>query len=145
MSVPLLFTPSLLSASPWWDPLCQPFSPALGQQSFGTTLLCSWEHFPLLPNPPSSMPHMRLAERNSPENTYFTQFIEKHRKGLLNGSGQLDILLSVWARGMISWFHEMESHIRLCTNSVAPAWDSLSLPLSLPLPQSCCLCLCQNG
>ena len=30
--------------------------------------------------------------------------------------------------------HEFEPRIRLCTDSVEPAWD-LSLPLSLPFPQ----------
>ena len=27
-----------------------------------------------------------------------------------------------------------EPYVRLCTDSVEPAWDSLSLPLSLPFP-----------
>ena len=31
---------------------------------------------------------------------------------------------------------EFESHIRLCADGVEPAWDSLSPPLSLPLPHS---------
>ena len=29
---------------------------------------------------------------------------------------------------------EFEPRIGLCTDSMEPAWDSLSLPLSLPLP-----------
>ena len=38
--------------------------------------------------------------------------------------------------------HEFEPHIWLYADSMEPAWDSLSLPLSLPLP---CLCsLSQN-
>ena len=31
---------------------------------------------------------------------------------------------------------ETEPHVRLCTDSMEPAWDSLSLPLYLPLPCS---------
>ena len=30
-------------------------------------------------------------------------------------------------------FGETEPHVRLCTDSIEPGWDSLS-PLSLPLP-----------
>ena len=30
--------------------------------------------------------------------------------------------------------HEFKPGIGLCTDSVEPAWNSLSLPLSLPLP-----------
>ena len=30
--------------------------------------------------------------------------------------------------------HEIESCIGLCSGSTDPAWDSLSVPLSLPLP-----------
>ena len=29
---------------------------------------------------------------------------------------------------------EIEPRVELCTDSAEPAWDSLSLPLSLPLP-----------
>ena len=29
--------------------------------------------------------------------------------------------------------HGIEPHVRLCTDSMEPAWDSLSLPLSAPL------------
>ena len=34
---------------------------------------------------------------------------------------------------------ELEPGVRLCTDSVVPAWDSLSLPLLLPLTHSCSL------
>ena len=34
---------------------------------------------------------------------------------------------------------EFKPHIRLHSDSMEPAWDSLSLPLSLPLPRSCTL------
>ena len=34
---------------------------------------------------------------------------------------------------------ETQPHIRLCADSVEPAWDSLSLPLSLSLPNLCSL------
>ena len=30
--------------------------------------------------------------------------------------------------------HGMESHLRLCADSMEPTWDSLSLPVSLPFP-----------
>ena len=33
--------------------------------------------------------------------------------------------------------HEIELHVGLCTDSVDPAWDSLSHSLSLPLPHLC--------
>ena len=33
---------------------------------------------------------------------------------------------------------EFEPHIGLCADSAEPAWDSLSLPLSLPLPPLIC-------
>ena len=39
---------------------------------------------------------------------------------------------------------EFEPGVRLCDDSAEPAWDSLSLPLSLPLPYSCSLSLSQN-
>ena len=32
--------------------------------------------------------------------------------------------------------HEFEPYVRLWADSTDPAWDSLSLPLSLPLPFS---------
>ena len=38
----------------------------------------------------------------------------------------------------------IEPHHRLCADRVDPAWDSLSLPLSLPLPCSLSLPLSQN-
>ena len=34
---------------------------------------------------------------------------------------------------MISQFVEFKPHVGLCADSVEPAWDSLSLPLPLPL------------
>ena len=37
---------------------------------------------------------------------------------------------------------EKEPHVGLCADGVEPAWDSLSLPLSLPLP--CSYLLSQN-
>ena len=37
---------------------------------------------------------------------------------------------------------EFKPQVRLCTDSAEPAWDSLSLPLSLPLP--CSQSLSQN-
>ena len=37
---------------------------------------------------------------------------------------------------MISWFMGSSPCIRFCAGSVEPTWDSLSPPLSLPLP--CC-------
>ena len=45
--------------------------------------------------------------------------------------------------------HEIEPCVGLCTDSMKPGWDSLSLslPLSLPLPCLCCvhvLVLSQN-
>ena len=36
---------------------------------------------------------------------------------------------------------KFEPRIGLCTDSVEPAWDSLSLPLSLSLPDLCYLSL----
>ena len=33
----------------------------------------------------------------------------------------------------ITVFHGMEPHVGLCTDSVEPAWDSVSSPLSAPL------------
>ena len=39
--------------------------------------------------------------------------------------------------------HEFEPHIRLCADSVEPAWDSLSFPLSDP-PHPLSLSLSQN-
>ena len=35
----------------------------------------------------------------------------------------------------------IKPHVRLCTDSAEPAWNSLSLLLSLPLPHSCSLAL----
>ena len=32
--------------------------------------------------------------------------------------------------------HETEPRVGLCADSVEPAWDSLSFPLSLPLPRA---------
>ena len=32
--------------------------------------------------------------------------------------------------------HEIKPRVRLCANSTEPVWDSLSLPISLPLPHS---------
>ena len=42
--------------------------------------------------------------------------------------------------------HDLTVHVflmvrQLCTDGVEPAWDSLSLPFSLPLPCSCALSL----
>ena len=34
---------------------------------------------------------------------------------------------------------EFETHIGFCADGAEPAWDSLSLPLSLPLPHLLCL------
>ena len=39
---------------------------------------------------------------------------------------------------------EFKAHLGLCADNAEPAWDSLSLPLSLPLPCSLCLSLSQN-
>ena len=39
--------------------------------------------------------------------------------------------------------HEIEPHVRLCADTVGPAWDSLSSPLSLSLPLLV-LCLSPN-
>ena len=39
---------------------------------------------------------------------------------------------------------EFKPHVRLCTGSAEPAWDSLSLPLSTPPPLVCTLTLSQN-
>ena len=33
--------------------------------------------------------------------------------------------------------HGIKPHIRLCADSMEPAWDSLSPSLSLPFPTSC--------
>ena len=41
--------------------------------------------------------------------------------------------------GHVPTVREMEPHIMLCADSMEPAWDSLSLPLSLPLPSMCAL------
>ena len=40
--------------------------------------------------------------------------------------------------------HGFKPRVRLCAENAEPAWDSLSLPLSLPLTDSCCLCLFQK-
>ena len=58
----------------------------------------------------------------------------------------LSVQLLTWAEvvGLIPTLHGFDPHIRLCTGSVEPDWDSLSLPLSLPLPHSCALSLSQN-
>ena len=45
---------------------------------------------------------------------------------------------------MILRFHEFEPRIRLCPGNMEPAWDSLSLPFSLPTSHLHCLCLSQN-
>ena len=56
----------------------------------------------------------------------------------------LSVQLLVSAQVMISRFQEFEPHIRLYADSVEPAWDSFSLPLSLHLLCSHCLCLSQR-
>ena len=40
--------------------------------------------------------------------------------------------------------HGIKPRIGLCTDTEEPAWDSLSLPLSLPFPCSCTLPLSIN-
>ena len=35
--------------------------------------------------------------------------------------------------------HEQEARVRLCAHGLEPAWDFLSLPLSLPLPHWHCV------
>ena len=40
---------------------------------------------------------------------------------------------------------EIKPHIRLCTDSREPAWDSLPLPLSLSLPALCSHALCLSN
>ena len=39
---------------------------------------------------------------------------------------------------------ELEPQIPVCVDSAETAWDSLTLPLSLSLSSSRCLCLSQN-
>ena len=51
---------------------------------------------------------------------------------------------SVSAQVMILQFDEFKTRIRLCTGSGETAWDPVSVPLSLPLLHSRCLCLSQN-
>ena len=70
--------------------------------------------------------------------------IKNKRSGMSVWLSQLSVRLSVSAQAMISRFCEFEPHIGLYADSAEPAWDSLSLPLSLPLPCSHCLCLSQN-
>ena len=63
--------------------------------------------------------------------------------GYLGGSvSQVSNLVS--AQVMISRFCGFKPHIRLCTSSTEPAWDSLSLPLFLPLPHLRCVSLSQK-
>ena len=64
--------------------------------------------------------------------------------GVPRGLSHLGVPFLVLAQVMTSQFHEFEPRVRLCTDRTEPAWDSLSLPLSLPLPYSHCLCLFQN-
>ena len=47
---------------------------------------------------------------------------------------ELSVRLLISAQVMISRFVGVELHVRLCTNSMEPAWDSLSPSLSA-LPQ----------
>ena len=49
------------------------------------------------------------------------------------------LLVSAQAQVTISRLHEFEPLIRLCADRRESAWDSLFLPLSLPLPCSCSL------
>ena len=44
---------------------------------------------------------------------------------------QLNIRLLISAQVMISQLHEFEPHIGPCTDHAEPAWDSLSLSVSL--------------
>ena len=62
--------------------------------------------------------------------TWVTEWVKRPTRGFSSGQ---DLI----ARGF-------EPRVRLCSNGTEPAGDSLSPPLSLPLPYSHCLCLSQN-
>ena len=47
---------------------------------------------------------------------------------------QLNVRVLLLAQVMTSRFHEFEPLVGLCVDRVEPAWDSLSLSVSLPLP-----------
>ena len=58
---------------------------------------------------------------------------------ILGATGWLS-WLNIWLLGsaqvMISWFHRFKPHVRLCTDSTEPVWDSLSAPPPLELSLS---------
>ena len=71
---------------------------------------------------------------------YWTQ-VKNHVLGAPAWLSQLSVWLLVLAQVRISQFCEFKPCMELCTDSTKPAWDSFSLPFSLPLPNSCCLSL----
>ena len=57
---------------------------------------------------------------------------ELSSEGAPGSLSRLSVRLLVSAQVMISQSREFEARVRLCADSVEPAWD----PLSLPLPHS---------
>ena len=53
-------------------------------------------------------------------------------KGAPGWLSQVSVWLLVLAQITISQFCEIEPRVRLCADSVEPAWDSLFLSLSVP-------------
>ena len=138
-------------------PTCGP-SPGAWDTHVGTQLTCVPTHRCLLghlgtfralhvPGQSSGLPETELTSSSlsftkrlsGPEGAY-----KKNQKGLQSWPLKIPSVLghpggsvseasdSVSAQAMISQFCEFKSHV--CTSSSEPAWDSLALPLALPLP-----------
>ena len=74
----------------------------------------------------------------------FTQFnLKSTLLGLLGGSVQWSVRLLVSPQVTVSWFPGFKPHVRLWAGSTEPAWDSLSLPLSLCPSSACAVSLSQ--
>ena len=66
---------------------------------------------------------------------------QAHQKIQIRGTWVAQLVNLISAQAMISWFVSL-SPVSGCADSAEPAWDALSLPLSLPLLHS--LSLSQN-
>ena len=70
-------------------------------------------------------------------NQFDNKFHNKKNKDVLKGAPGWLSWLSIWVlisvRVMISRVHEIEPCVRLCADSVEPAWDCLSPPSAPPL------------
>ena len=70
----------------------------------------------------------------------YGHILEKGRVGVPRWLSRLSVQVLILAQVMIS-VCEFEPRVKLCSDSAEPAWDSLSLPVSRPLPCSSILSL----